>query len=120
MFLSTDNLFIARGRLARNPVTNISGNGNVVTTITIAQKIPFREGSEYKTVYVDYVAIDTKNNNIATRLAEFTTKGTLVTLEGYHDSYKKGNGEFVQINRITSFRNEEGKEVTEKRREESQ
>lgn len=78
MFLQTDNLFMARGRLAKNPVVNISDSGIVVTTITLAQKTPFRnERGEYKTVYIDYVAVDTKNNSIATRLAEYNTKGSL-------------------------------------------
>lgn len=43
-----------------------------------------------------------------------------MTLEGYHDSYSKklGNGsvEYIQIKRITAFRNEEGKEITTQRR----
>ena len=123
MFLQSDNLINARGRLAKNPVVNISDSGNVVTTITLAQKTPFKtEGGEYKTVYIEYVAVDSKSNNIATRLAEYNTKGSLVTLEGYHDSYSKklenGNSDYRQINRITGFRNEEGKEKTLQRRNE--
>lgn len=114
MFLQSDNLFNSRGRLTKNPVINISESGNVVTTITLAQKTPFRNGNgEYKTVYIDYVAVDTKSSSIATRLAEFNTKGSLVTLEGYLDSYNNR-----QINRITAFRNEEGKEKTLQRRNE--
>ncbi|WP_186672934.1 single-stranded DNA-binding protein [Sporosarcina sp. BP05] len=118
MFLQSDNLFTARGRLAKNPVINISDSGNVVTTITLAQKTPFKtEKNEYKTVFIEYVAVDTKNSSTATRLAEFNTKGSLVTLEGYHDSFSK-KGEYVQVNRISAFRNEEGKEKTEQRRNE--
>ena len=119
MFLQSDNLFNSRGRLAKNPVVNISDSGNVVTTITLAQKTPFKnEKGDYKTVFIDYVAVDT-NSSIATRLAEFNTKGSLVTLEGYHDSYcRKGSSEYLQIKRITAFRNEEGKEKTLQRRNE--
>lgn len=123
MFLQTDNLFNARGRLAKNPVVNISDSGNVVTTITLAQKTPFRnEKGEHKTAYVEYVAVDTKNSKVATLLAEYNTKGSLITLEGYHDSFvrKLDNGakEYCQINRIVAFRNEEGKEKTLQRRNE--
>lgn len=121
MFLNSDNLFIAKGRLVKNPIYNVSDNGNIVTTITLAQKVPFKEGDEFKTVYIDYVAVDTKNNKIATRLAEYTTKGTLITVEGYHDSYSKKKNdsvEYIQVNKIVSFRNEEGKAVTEQRRKE--
>ncbi|PGU98939.1 single-stranded DNA-binding protein [Bacillus thuringiensis] len=121
MFMQSDNIFIAKGRLATNPVVNISGTGNVITTVKLAQKTPFRtDNNEFKTVLVEYVAIDTKNNKLGTRLAEYTTKGTLITLEGYHDSYSKennsGSEEFYQVNRITAFRNEEGKEKTLQRR----
>lgn len=121
MFLQTDNLFTARGRLAKNPVVNISDSGNVVTTITLAQKTPFRnENGEHKTVYIEYVAVDTKNSKVATLLAEYTTKGSLITLEGYHDSFVRnldnGNKEYRQINKIVVFRNEEGKEKTLQRR----
>lgn len=123
MFLQSDNLFHARGRLAKNPVVNISDSGNVVTTIVLAQKTPFKtEEGEYKTVFIEYVAVDTKNNTIATRMAEYTTKGSLVTLEGYHDSFsktlEKGGSDYRQVNRISAFRNEEGKEKTLQRRSE--
>lgn len=123
MFLQSDNTFNARGRLVKNPVVNISDSGNVVTTITLAQKTPFRnEQGEYKTAFIEYVAIDTKASKIATMLAEYNTKGSLVTIEGYHDSYIKklssGNTEYRQTNRINAFRNEEGKEKTEQRRKE--
>ena len=46
----------------------------------------------------------------------FNTKGSLVTLEDYNDSYSKKLGgrssEYHQIKRISAFRNEEGKEKT--------
>lgn len=121
MFLQSDNLFNARGRLTKDPVVNISESGNVVTTITLAQKTPFRnENGEHKTVYVEYVAVDTKHSRIGTLLAEYNTKGSLVTLEGYHDSFvrnlENGKKEYRQINRIIAFRNEEGKEKTLQRR----
>lgn len=123
LFLQSDNLFNARGRLTKNPTVNISDSGNVVTTVTLAQKTPFRnDNGEYKTVYVEYVAVDTKSSKIATMLAEYNTKGSLVTIEGYHDSFVKklqnGTNDYRQINRIIAFRNEEGKERTEKRRSE--
>ena len=125
MFLQSDNLFNARGRLAKNPVVNISESGNVVTTITLAQKTPFKnENGEYKTVYIEYVAVDTKNSQVATLLAEYNTKGSLITLEGYHDSFvrklENGGKEYRQINRIVAFRNEEGKEKTLQRRNEQE
>lgn len=124
MFLQSDNMFNARGRLAKNPVVNISDSGNVVTTIILAQKTPFRNAEgEYKTVFIEYVAVDTKVSKVATMLAEYNTKGTLITIEGYHDSFVKelanDKKEYRQINRISAFRNEEGKERTEKRRKEN-
>ncbi len=121
MFLQSDNLFNARGRLVQNPTINISDSGNVVTSITLAQKTPFRNAEgEYTTVFLEYVAVDTKASKVATMLAEYNTKGTLITLEGYHDSFVKNlannKKEYRQINRISSFRNEEGKERTQQRR----
>lgn len=120
MFLSSDNQFTARGRLVKEAVVNISDNGNTVASITLAQKTPFRVNGENEVVYVTYTAIDTKNYDIATRLAKYTTKGSLVSLVGYLDSYvnedEKGNKEYIQVNRISSFRNEESKEKTEERR----
>lgn len=120
MFLNTDNQFTARGRLVKEANINISENGNAVVSIVIAQKTPFRKNGENETVYITYTAIDTKNYDIATRLAKYTTKGSLVTLIGYLDSYinedEKGNKEYIQVNRISSFRNEESKEKTENRR----
>lgn len=119
MYLRTDNSFTARGRLVSAPNYNISKSGNVVTSIRLAQETPFKDKEgNFKVAYIDYVATDTKHNNIATRLAEYTTKGSLVSLVGYHDSYSKeidGKTMYYQVNRIESFRNEEGKEVTEKR-----
>ena len=120
MFLNTDNQFTVRGRLVREAVVNISENGNAVTNITLAQKSPFRTNGEHETVFISYVAIDTKNNDIATRLAEYTAKGSLISLVGYFDSYvredEKGQPQYIQTNRIQSFRSEETKEEVEARR----
>lgn len=120
MFLSTDNQFTAQGRLVREGLVNITDNGNVICSITLAQKTPFRTNGENEVAYITYTAIDTKNNDIASRLAKYTTKGSLVSLVGYFDSYvkenKNGENEYHQVNRISSFRNEETKEMTEKRR----
>lgn len=121
MFLNSDNQFTARGRLVREAVVNFSENGNAVTSITLAQKSPFRKDGENETVFITYVAIDTKNNDIATRLAKYTTKGSLVSLQGYFDSYVReveGKNEYIQTNRISSFRSEETKEEVEARRKE--
>ena len=120
MFLVTDNQFTAQGRLVKQAIVNISENGNAVASITLAQKTPFRSKGENETVYLTYTAIDTKGNDIGTRLAKYTAKGSLVTLIGYLDSYvkedEKGSKEYIQVNRIQSFRNEESKEKTEERR----
>ncbi|TRM73768.1 hypothetical protein DJ523_06495 [Sulfolobus sp. E5] len=89
MFLNTDNQFTAQGRLVREALVNISENGNAICSITLAQKTPFRSKGENETAYITYTAIDTKNNDIATRLAKYTTKGSLVSLVGYFDSYTK-------------------------------
>lgn len=124
MFLQSDNTFNARGRLVQEPTVNISDSGNVVTSITLAQKTPFKnESGEYTTVFIEYLAVDTKTSKVATMLAEYNTKGSLITLEGYHDSYVKtlsnDKKDYRQINRISSFRSEEGKERTEQRRKEN-
>lgn len=120
MFLNTDNQFTVRGRLVREAIVNISENGNVVTNIRLAQKSPFKQNGEHQTVFIDYTAIDTKNDSVATRLAEYTAKGSLVSLVGYFDSYVKedeeGNKEYIQTNRIRSFRSEETKKEVEARR----
>lgn len=120
MFLQSDNQFTVRGRLVREANVNISDNGNAVSSITLAVDTPFRINGENETAYVTYTAIDTKNNDIATRLAKYTAKGSLITLIGYFDSYVKSNdegeNEYNQVNRISSFRNEESKEKTEERR----
>ena len=122
MFLNTDNQFTAQGRLVREALVNISENGNAICSITLAQKTPFRSKGGNETAYITYTAIDTKNNDIATRLAKYTTKGSLDSLVGYFDSYtkvnEKGDTEYYQTNRISSFRNEETKEKTEERRKE--
>lgn len=122
MFLHTDNQFTAQGRLVREANVNISDKGNAVCSITLAQKTPFRVNGENEVAYITYTAIDTKNNDLATRLAKYTTKGSLVSIVGYFDSYikenTKGENEFIQVNRISSFRNEESKKKTEDRRKE--
>lgn len=124
MFLSGDNKIQARGRLTRKPVVNISNSGNVVTTITLAVKTPFKENGKNVVVFVDYVAISNQKDKIGDRLAEYTAKGSLVTLEGYIDCYKKdkpdGSYEYIQANRITSFRCEESKEKTLQRQAEQE
>lgn len=123
MFLNTDNQFTAQGRLVDEAMVNISENGNAVASITLAQKTPFRKEGENEIVYITYTAIDTKNFDLATRLAKYTTKGSLVSLIGYLDSYVKedseGNKQYIQTNRISTFRNEESKEITDKRRTEN-
>jgi|GEM_PF-1769069 len=110
-FLETDNYFIARGRLAKEPRINVNQTtGNIVVGITLAQNKRFKdEQGNPQTVFIDYMAHDTKNNTIASRLAEYTTKGALITLQGYHDSYKKGE-EYIQVNKISDFRVEDSKE----------
>lgn len=121
MFLQTDNQFIARGRIARDPFVNYSKNGNLVTTITLAQQTPFKnENNEYTTAFISYTAIDTQKNKIATRLAEYAVQGTPISLIGYHDSYSymddNGKEQYPQINRISQFRIEENKAAAEKRK----
>lgn len=123
MFLSLDNHFTAKGRLTREPLANYSDKGNLVTSITIAQKTPFKDSNgESQTAYITYTAIDTGNNKIATNLADFATKGSPITLEGYMDSYSKVDSQtgeiiYTEIKRISSFRVEESKQETAKRRE---
>ncbi|MGO1581518.1 MAG: single-stranded DNA-binding protein [Mammaliicoccus vitulinus] len=122
MFLSTDNQFTSRGRLVKEAVINISENGNAIASITLAQKKPFKIEGEFETVYINYTAIDTKTNDIATRLAKYTTKGSLISLVGYLDSYVKEDKEgkkYISVNRISAFRTEESKEETEARRKEN-
>ena len=122
MFLSTDNQFTARGRLVKEAVINISDNGNAIASIILAQKKPFRVEGDFETVYINYTAIDTKNNDIATRLAKYTTKGSLVSLIGYLDSYvreEEKERKYISVNRISAFRTEESKEETEARRKEN-
>lgn len=118
MFLHTDNQFTAQGRLVREAYVNISDKGNTVCSITLAHKTPFRVNGENEVAYITYTAIDTKNNDLATRLAKYTTKGSLVSLVGYFDSYvkenNKGENEYFQLNRISSFRNEESEEKQKK------
>lgn len=52
------------------------------------------------------------------------TKGSLVGLIGYHDSYFKENSEgkkeYFEVKRISTFRNEESKEKTLERRTKAQ
>lgn len=123
MFLSLDNHFTAKGRLTREPLANYSDKGNLVTSITIAQKTPFKDSNgESQIAYITYTAIDTGNNKIATNLADFATKGSPITLEGYMDSYSKVDSQtgeiiYTEIKRISSFRVEESKQETAKRRE---
>ncbi|EME7220449.1 single-stranded DNA-binding protein [Enterococcus faecalis] len=123
MFLSLDNHFTAKGRLTREPLANYSDKGNLVTSITIAQKTPFKDSNgEPQIAYITYTAIDTGNNKIATNLADFATKGSPITLEGYMDSYSKVDSQtgeiiYTEIKRISSFRVEESKQETAKRRE---
>lgn len=123
MFLSLDNHFTAKGRLTREPIANYSDKGNLVTSITIAQKTPFKDSNgESQIAYITYTAIDTGNNKIATNLADFATKGSPITLEGYMDSYSKVDSQtgeiiYTEIKRISSFRVEESKQETAKRRE---
>lgn len=123
MFLSLDNHFTAKGRLTREPLANYSDKGNLVTSITIAQKTPFKDSNgESQIAYITYTAIDTGNNKIATNLADFATKGSPITLEGYMDSYSKVDSQtgeiiYTEIKRISSFRVEESKQETTKRRE---
>lgn len=123
MFLSLDNHFTAKGRLTREPLANYSDKGNLVTSITIAQKTPFKDSNgEPQFAYITYTAIDTGNNKIATNLADFATKGSPITLEGYMDSYSKVDSQtgeiiYTEIKRISSFRVEESKQETAKRRE---
>ncbi len=116
-FLETDNFFIARGRLAKDPTINVTqSSGNIVVGITLAQNKKFKdEQGKPQTVFIKYMAHDTKTNKLATRLAEYTAKGVLITLQGYHDSYKKGN-EYIQVNKITDFRVEDSKEQVELKR----
>lgn len=123
MFIPTDNQFTARGRLVETPQINISEKtSNAIVTITLAQDHPFKkkEDGTRETVFIKYTAIDTKNNKIATRLAEYVAKGTLVSLIGFHDSYYKinseGKKEYFEMKRILAFRNEESKEKTLERR----
>ncbi|QNT13126.1 single-stranded DNA-binding protein [Lactococcus lactis] len=123
MFIPTDNQFTARGRVVETPQINISEKtSNAIVTITLAQDHPFKkkEDGTRETVFIKYTAIDTQNNKIATRLAEYVAKGTLVSLIGFHDSYYKinseGKKEYFEMKRILSFRNEEGKEKTLERR----
>lgn len=110
-FLDTDNIFIAKGRLAKEPIINVSSEtGNIVVGIVLAQKKKYKdENGNYQTVFIEYMANDTANTKIASRLAEYVTKGSLVTLQGFHDSYKK-DGKYFQVNKITDFRSEENKE----------
>ncbi|MDR9868074.1 single-stranded DNA-binding protein [Lactococcus cremoris] len=123
MFIATDNQFTARGRLVDSPQINISEKtGNAIVSITLAQEHPFKkkEAGERESVFIKYTAIDTKNNPIASRIAEYVTKGSLVSLIGYHDSYYKENSEgkkeYFEVKRISTFRNEESKEKTLERR----
>ncbi len=123
MFIPTDNQFTARGRVVETPQINISEKtSNAIVTITLAQDHPFKkkEDGTRETVFIKYTAIDTQNNKIATRLAEYVAKGTLVSLIGFHDSYYKinseGKKEYFEMKRILSFRNEESKEKTLERR----
>ena len=116
-FLDADNFFIAKGRLAKEPIINVSSEtGNIVVGIVLAQKKKYRDDNgEYQTVYIEYMANDTANSNIASRLAEYVTKGSLITLQGFHDSYQK-DGKYYQINKISDFRSEENKESVINRR----
>ena len=124
MFISTDNQFTARGRLVDTPQINISEKtGNAIVSITLAQDHPFKKKQDgtRETVFIKYTAIDTQNNKLASRLAVYVTKGSLVSLIGFHDSYSKmnqeGQKEYFEMKRILSFRNEESKEKTSERRE---
>ncbi|MBV7392387.1 single-stranded DNA-binding protein [Enterococcus sp. ALS3] len=123
MFLNSDNQFTARGRLVDNPFINISQEtGNAIVSITLAQDHPFKKKGDgtKETVFINYTAIDTQNNKIASRLADYVVKGSLVSLVGFHDSYVKtneqGKKEYLETKRILQFRNEESKERTEERR----
>lgn len=74
MFIATDNQFTARGRLVDSPQINISEKtGNAIVSITLAQEHPFKknEAGERESVFIKYTAIDTKNNPIASRIAEY-------------------------------------------------
>lgn len=121
MFMTTDNQFTAKGRLTREPEANYSDNGNLVTSITLAVETPFRDSATNKNAvaYVNYTAIDMGESKIATNLATMVTKGSLVSLVGYNDSYSKvvdGKTKYTEVKRILSFRNEESRETTEKRK----
>ncbi|MGG5373487.1 single-stranded DNA-binding protein [Enterococcus sp. AZ196] len=125
MFMTTDNHFTAKGRLTKEPEANYSDKGNLVTTITLAVETPFRDSNTGKNsiAFLNYTAIDMGENKLATRLAKYVTKGSLVTIEGYNDSYSKtvdGKTHYAEVKRITFFRNEESKEVTETRRKAAQ
>lgn len=123
MFLHADNRFTARGRLVDNPFIAISQDtGNALVSITLAQSHPFKKKSDgtRETVFIRYTAIDTQKNKIASHLADYVVKGSLVSLEGFHDSYVKthpnGDPEYIETKRILYFRNEEGKTKTDERR----
>lgn len=111
MFLNSDNHFTARGRLVKDPYITISQEtGNSLVSITIAQEHPVKknESGEKEPVFISYIAIDTQSNKIASRLADYVVKGTLISLEGFHDSYVKthsnGDREYIETKRILQFR----------------
>lgn len=123
MYLHSDNRFTARGRLVKDPFITISQEtGNSLVSITLAQPHPFKKKSDgtREKVFVTYTAIDTQNNKIASHLADYVVKGTLISLEGFHDSYVRtlsnGEREYIETKRILQFRNEEGKNKTNERR----
>ena len=123
MYLHSDNRFTARGRLVKDPFIKISQEtGNSLVSIILAQPHPFKKKSDgtREQVFITYTAIDTQNNKIASHLADYAVKGTLITLEGFHDSYVRtrsnGEREYIETKRILQFRNEEGKNKTDERR----
>ena len=123
MFIQSDNLITAKGRLARDPEAIISPkNGMTVTRITVAQETPFKdkETGKNKIAYVDYTAFSTEKSKSADNLANYAVQGSPITLTAFNDfnEYEKeGKKEYRQFHHILSFRIDESKEQTIKRAE---
>lgn len=111
------NIAVVTGRLTREVEVRYTGSGIAVGNVSLAVERNFKNGAgEYTTDFINGVIW----RESAERMAQFTTKGSLVTIQGSIQSGSYENNEGQKINtteiNIDNFQTLENKEVTDDRR----
>lgn len=112
------NIAVVTGRLTRDVDVRYTGSGIAVGNLSLAVERNFKNANgEYETDFINGVIW----RESAERLASFTTKGSLITIQGsiQSGSYENKDGQKINTTEINveSFQLLESREITDERRE---